>query len=374
MHIAYFTDGDSFRGDILRDKEASYRYPGSGWLSCLYEFARIRGVDVASGDVAVEHVSRGVWNAKDILVIQDLDCVLAQDLLQNGATPFMLTCFEAPLYAPFFYDKARSIAAKFKLRLGFGLGDAGNKTQASGILEPFKFPSFYFNDLVPLGDSREWRSRKRLALVAANKFKSNKLFYAKDSHLKDWLRQLKWLYWRSISPSYRKSVKACLHESRLEAIEFFARHGYIDIHGAGWEVMAGLPMEWAYRLQGNGGIRIHGVCHSKIQVLKEYQFALCYENCSLEDYITEKIIDCFVAGVIPIYSGAPNVSHRIPARAFLSADDLSLDQLRCKMNAMDEVESRSIIQYGREYLNSEHGKLHSYEGFAEAVLNVAISC
>ena len=374
MHIAYFTNGDSFKRDVLRNKKVAYRYPGSGWLSCMYEFASIRGINVASGDIALENVSRGVWSAKDILVIQDLDCTLAQNLLQNGATPFILTCFEAPLYAPFFYDKAHSIAAKFKFRCGFGLGDVSHSAEASEILESFKFPSFYLSDLVPLGDSRNWGSRKRLALIAGNKYKSRKMFLPKDSGLKDWLRQLKWIYWRSISPSYRNSLRVCLHESRLEAIDFFATHGGIDLYGAGWEVMAGLPMKWASRLQANHGVLKRGVCGDKLQALKEYQFAMCYENCAVMGYITEKIIDCFVAGVIPIYRGAPDISHQIPAEAFLSAYDLSLEQLQCRMESMDNVESRAIMQCGRDYLNSKAGNLHSYEGFATAVLDIALSC
>ena len=329
---------------------------------------------MASGDVALKNVSRGNWSAKDILVIQDLDCSLAHGLLQSGATPFMLTCFEAPLYAPFFYDSARSIAAKFKLRCGFGLENIGYNPQESDIFGPLKFPSFYLNDLVPLNDSCEWGRKKRLALVAANKYKSRKIFLPKDAHLKDWLRQLKWLYWRSISPSYRNSLAVCLHESRLEAIEFFASRGGIDLYGAGWEVMAGLPIEWVSRLQGHSGVRLRGVCRNKLQVLKEYQYAICYENCALAGYITEKIIDCFVAGVIPIYRGAPDVFQSIPAEAFLSANDLNLSELGSRMDDMGEAESRSIIQCGREYLNSKQGALHSYEGFARAVLDVALSC
>jgi len=374
MHISYFTNGDSFRGDVLRNKEVSYRYPGAGWLSCLYELASIRGIDLASGDVALENVSRGKWSAKDILVIQDLDCALADDLLQNGATPFMLTCFEAPLYAPFFYDNARFFTTKFKFRCGFNLHNATYSAQAPDILGPFKFPSFYLNDLIPLDDSWDWGSKKRLALVAANKFKSSKLFYPKDANLKDWLRQLKWLYWQNISPAYRSSLKVCLHESRLKAVEFFAINGGIDLYGAGWEAMAGLPLDWASRLLKNNGIRKHGVCDSKLQALRDYRFAICYENCALAGYITEKIIDCFVAGVIPIYHGAPDVSHHIPVKAFLSASELSFNQLQHKMDRLGEDEARSIIQCGREYLQSTNGKLHSYEGFATAVLDIALSC
>ena len=47
--------------------------------------------------------------------------------------------------------------------------------------------------------------------------------------------------------------------------------------------------------------------------MQHYRFYICYENTEgVEDYITEKIFDCFAAGFVPIYWGASNIEKYIP--------------------------------------------------------------
>ena len=45
----------------------------------------------------------------------------------------------------------------------------------------------------------------------------------------------------------------------------------------------------------------------KADALKDYCFSIAVENSSAENYFTDKILDCFVTGTIPIYWGCPNV-------------------------------------------------------------------
>lgn len=47
---------------------------------------------------------------------------------------------------------------------------------------------------------------------------------------------------------------------------------------------------------------------TKDLALSDYMFSLCIENSSTENYFTEKIIDCFATGTIPIYWGCKNIS------------------------------------------------------------------
>jgi len=47
----------------------------------------------------------------------------------------------------------------------------------------------------------------------------------------------------------------------------------------------------------------------KIESLKDYRFAIVMENSVQDDYFTEKLIDCFLSGTIPIYWGTKNVSN-----------------------------------------------------------------
>jgi len=41
--------------------------------------------------------------------------------------------------------------------------------------------------------------------------------------------------------------------------------------------------------------------------LNDYMFSVCIENSSIDNYFTEKIINCFATGTIPIYCGCSNI-------------------------------------------------------------------
>ena len=43
--------------------------------------------------------------------------------------------------------------------------------------------------------------------------------------------------------------------------------------------------------------------------LKDYMFSIAIENDSYETYFTEKIIDCFAVGTVPVYMGAPDIGN-----------------------------------------------------------------
>jgi len=45
----------------------------------------------------------------------------------------------------------------------------------------------------------------------------------------------------------------------------------------------------------------------KEQGLNDYRFSVAIENCSVPNYFTEKIGDCFATGTIPIYIGCSNI-------------------------------------------------------------------
>jgi hypothetical protein len=47
----------------------------------------------------------------------------------------------------------------------------------------------------------------------------------------------------------------------------------------------------------------------KEEALCDYMFSITIENDQYETYWTEKILDCFVSGTIPIYHGAPDLSN-----------------------------------------------------------------
>ena len=57
--------------------------------------------------------------------------------------------------------------------------------------------------------------------------------------------------------------------------------------------------------------------YNKINFLSSYKFSIAMENSEGEGYISEKIVDSFLAGTIPIYYGGYNVDQYINKNAFI---------------------------------------------------------
>jgi hypothetical protein len=65
----------------------------------------------------------------------------------------------------------------------------------------------------------------------------------------------------------------------------------------------------------------HTPCHisnQKYRALKDYRFSIVIENCKEDYYFTEKLIDCFLSGTIPIYYGCPSIGNFFNDQGILS--------------------------------------------------------
>jgi len=49
--------------------------------------------------------------------------------------------------------------------------------------------------------------------------------------------------------------------------------------------------------------------HKKIDGLRDYAFSVAVENAQRDYYFTEKLIDCFATGTVPIYYGCPSIGN-----------------------------------------------------------------
>jgi hypothetical protein len=63
----------------------------------------------------------------------------------------------------------------------------------------------------------------------------------------------------------------------------------------------------------------------KINSCKDFAFSIVVENCKEDFYFTEKIIDCFLTGTIPIYWGCPSIDKFFNKNGFLTFE--TLDEL-----------------------------------------------
>lgn len=125
------------------------------------------------------------------------------------------------------------------------------------------------------------------------------------------------IYDKSKSVSIVASDKAWLrgHKLRHEVVENF--RSQLDVYG-----------------------RVYNPVEYKIDTLKDYKYSIVIENSICDDYFTEKLIDCFVTGTIPIYWGTKNIGDYFNKNGIIQFD--TIDQLRGILNNLPEVSPQDI--------------------------------
>lgn len=89
---------------------------------------------------------------------------------------------------------------------------------------------------------------------------------------------------------------------------FMVRNGECQYRGDYFDYLnkvKGVDSLGSYK--NNTGFTLTGDHEEMISYLSQYKFALCFENSSSPGYCTEKIIQAYLAGCIPVYWGDPNV-------------------------------------------------------------------
>lgn len=114
----------------------------------------------------------------------------------------------------------------------------------------------------------------------------------------------------------------------------------VDLFGRGWgKLFTRSSLWWVYLKSFNKIKEIYkGPCSSKIEIMSNYKFALCFENLRMRGYITEKIFDCFYAGTIPLYWGGDDIQTWIPAESFIDVSQFKSqnDLVNFLMNLSNE--------------------------------------
>jgi alpha(1,3/1,4) fucosyltransferase len=161
-------------------------------------------------------------------------------------------------------------------------------------------------------------------------------------------------------PYHNAAHPNALYNERKKVVLFF-EHLYrnlqiddFDLYGRGWN----------YWLLWKGAI------WDKLEVFKNYKFAICYENMNGQvGYITEKIFDCFLGGCVPVYLGADNITDYVPPTCFIDRRRFSSDQeMYDFIKNMDEKTYQSYMEAITDYLKSEQLKLFTVEHFVDMVM------
>ena len=148
-----------------------------------------------------------------------------------------------------------------------------------------------------------------------------------------------------------------LYSERLKVINYFDNNAKFSLYGVGWDAKE----HPSYR----------GKVLDKTETYHKYKFALCLENeRNVKGYITEKILDCFCAGIVPIYKGAENIGEYIPENCFINYD--SFDSISEMEKYISNIDYEGYLKYRvamNEFLESKKRQIFEAKNFTKAVCN-----
>jgi hypothetical protein len=91
--------------------------------------------------------------------------------------------------------------------------------------------------------------------------------------------------------------------------------------------------------------RGHRPIATKEQGLASYMFSIAHENASYSGYFTEKVLDCFATGTVPIYWGDPDIGKIFNPDGIIMLDNFNLSELSEELYAskLDAVKENCQI-------------------------------
>jgi len=95
------------------------------------------------------------------------------------------------------------------------------------------------------------------------------------------------------------------------------------------------------------------------------QFSLAIENASVDNYFTEKLMDCFLTKTVPIYFGCPNIGDYFNLKGMVHLDGPELSAAVQKINALTPETYEKMLPYIEE--NYQKALEYCEKTFAERV-------
>lgn len=177
-----------------------------------------------------------------------------------------------------------------------------------------------------------------------------------------------------------KSHPLELYTERLKTIRWFEQNHpeKFDLYGIGWDkyhfkgAFSRLNrFKFLTKLLKPIYPSYKGPVKSKKEIYEKYKFAICYENVrDITGYITEKIFDCFFAGCVPVYWGAPNVTNYIPANTFIDRRKFrTYEELYNYLKNMPDKEYKDYLDAIKNFIKSDKIYPFSAECFAEKIVS-----
>jgi hypothetical protein len=225
--------------------------------------------------------------------------------------------------------------------------------QFNGVRERLEQTPTHFSTMYFPVDARtplpfdNWKERQYLVQVSRNKraFYSN--YTSPGAIVRSVGSRVKLVIQKAIDPWIRSKE---IYKDRIEAIRYFSRYDSFYLYGGGWnDRIPGFPA--SYHALAKKAFRGGLAFDAKLTTMNGFKFSICFENCSFPGYVTEKIFDCFLAGCIPVYYGAPDITDFVPAGTFIDYRQFgSFEALDQHLQQLPDADALQMLQAAKDFL------------------------
>ena len=174
-----------------------------------------------------------------------------------------------------------------------------------------------------------------------------------------------------INANKKSKIPGELYTKRKEIINWYDKNfpNDFDLYGEGWnkryfsgnKIIRALNLinipNWLTMYSAPKTYK--GFIDDKLKATSKYKFCFTYENtCAENDYLSEKIFDCMIAGSVPIYLGCPNIEEIVPNQAFVDARKFAtFEEIHNHLRSINKVQYGKILHCIREYINGNKLKI-----------------
>ena len=122
------------------------------------------------------------------------------------------------------------------------------------------------------------------------------------------------------------------------------------------------------QVDGYGNMFNNPLRKSKFAILPEYKFCLCPENSVYDGYVTEKLIDAYAGGTVPIYSGDVSVDCDFNTWAFFNYQEKLDMDLTVKYVHQLDIDNERYKQIYEQPLLLQEPKLDDAIAFVRSIV------
>lgn len=92
---------------------------------------------------------------------------------------------------------------------------------------------------------------------------------------------------------------------------------------------------------------------------RTHKFNVCYENTCNDGYITEKIMDSYLCGSIPIYKGANDISKHFNEESFINCNNIDQNDILERIKYIDNNDKEFNKMYNSNVFTQEQLEQHT---------------